>query len=768
MSRKRVNKLEDLLLEPKKFAGKYRDIDEIRTGIPTLKHKDSILEVDKGTIDIYEDYKEIEFEHDDIKIEKEENKIFIKLSDGETYVGRKAEKSNYVLSVDFGTSSTTVGYIDDKNKFYSIIIGKSDNVYNNYFSGKNIENATILELVDYEKFKREYNEKERRPETDFYDLKSSFQAREGLADSSKETRFIKDLKQWASEEKEDSENRVRYYLDSKNKRINLYNIEDTLKNNEFNPLEIYAYLLGTIINTGEIINLDGKIFDTISMTFPTSMKKKIKENVKRSFEKGLLKSLPSNIEKIKIINKSDEPTAYAASAMELFDLSDNGKNVPVFYSVFDFGGGTSDYSYGLCYNTKKEDRDSKILYNLFNYGDKKLGGENLLNDLVEDIIFDERNTSQFLKNKVKFYLNNTSTRYQEIWGTNEDAIKNISELKKYLRFIWEECDLFERIKNDGNSDFISELENDTLKALLRNYDSQNKEEENQYLEIILYKEGQEDKIPIYIDYNKCIKKLEEKIEVGVLNFLEGLKIGETKGKEEFEKFKLEVKNDFELEFKDVKKCIFLAGNSSKSTLFRRKINELIVAKDDKYEIFMTLGGKEQEELKKIKEKYRNEPEKIPNVKTGVVYGSLLINNGDYRIKNVNNKKDIKFLYNVFIPSSKKSLLNFDTNIEEKINDREVSEWVLYMRDLEEDDDIVKISYTNIQWKDEIDDNKLKLLENNIKYHTLDLSEQIENEEIEGKNIYLRIIEPDFIEYKIAEEIPSKNEEIINENILKLK
>ena len=207
MSRKRVNKLEDLLLEPKKFAGKYRDIDEIRTGIPTLKHKDSILEVDKGTIDIYEDYKEIEFEHDDIKIEKEENKIFIKLSDGETYVGRKAEKSNYVLSVDFGTSSTTVGYIDDKNKFYSIIIGKSDNVYNNYFSGKNIENATILELVDYEKFKREYNEKERRPETDFYDLKSSFQAREGLADSSKETRFIKDLKQWASEEKEDSENR---------------------------------------------------------------------------------------------------------------------------------------------------------------------------------------------------------------------------------------------------------------------------------------------------------------------------------------------------------------------------------------------------------------------------------------------------------------------------------------------------------------------------------------------------------------------------------
>ena len=160
---------------------------------------------------------------------------------------------------------------------------------------------------------------------------------------------------------------------------------------DFNPLAIYAYYLGLYINN----MWQDRLYLHYLMSFPVSYPRNVREKMRRSFEDGLRKSLPtallSNEEQMKAFRVEEcasEPAAYAATA-----LSEDGYNFPhgdekkAYYAVFDFGGGTTDFDFGM-YREAKEDEGDRYSYVLTRFGaqgDATLGGENLLRLLAFEI-----------------------------------------------------------------------------------------------------------------------------------------------------------------------------------------------------------------------------------------------------------------------------------------------------------------------------------------------------------------------------------------------
>ena len=114
------------------------------------------------------------------------------------------------------------------------------------------------------------------------------------------------------------------------------------------------------------------------------MKPETAKKIRASFERGIKKSLPVVLLNDKIMKKfrveltATEPSAYAVCAMQEFDLKTEAGN-SIFYGVFDFGGGTSDFDFGLWLESDDEESDYGYeLHRLCNKGDEYLGGENLL------------------------------------------------------------------------------------------------------------------------------------------------------------------------------------------------------------------------------------------------------------------------------------------------------------------------------------------------------------------------------------------------------
>ncbi len=76
--------------------------------------------------------------------------------------------------------------------------------------------------------------------------------------------------------------------------------------------------------------------------------------------------------------RASEPCAYAISALKSYGFFKSEKlDKPVYYGVFDFGGGTTDFDFGKW----EKSANPKFFYKMTHFsggGDKYLGGENLL------------------------------------------------------------------------------------------------------------------------------------------------------------------------------------------------------------------------------------------------------------------------------------------------------------------------------------------------------------------------------------------------------
>ena len=84
------------------------------------------------------------------------------------------------------------------------------------------------------------------------------------------------------------------------------------------------------------------------------------------------------MQKFQVVEGTSEPAAYAITALEGFGFLNGEENDGVYYAVFDFGGGTTDFDFGVLKLAEDDDADfyDYVLTHFGAHGDRTLGGEN--------------------------------------------------------------------------------------------------------------------------------------------------------------------------------------------------------------------------------------------------------------------------------------------------------------------------------------------------------------------------------------------------------
>lgn len=242
-----------------------------------------------------------------------------------------------VVAIDFGTKSTTAAYMDNNGIYRLLSIGGlvDDTILTKF------ENPTIVEFRDKEKFLKDYNALDHRPFTEKHDMGVAHEAQKNAAGVKGNDlyRFFSQLKQWAGADEKQN------FRDFKED----FSLESFTNCTDFNPIEIYAYYIGRCIN-----NMQNGVFLKYFLSYPIKYEKYQAEKIKESFEKGLKKSLPRHVfddektaKRFKVELKASEPCAYAISALKSYGFDKTAKlDKPIYYGVFDFGGGTTDFDFG--------------------------------------------------------------------------------------------------------------------------------------------------------------------------------------------------------------------------------------------------------------------------------------------------------------------------------------------------------------------------------------------------------------------------------------
>ena len=593
---------------PKNFIETYieklKNIEKTR--LDEKEYDDNIFkDYQKGNWDIFSDNKE--------SIEKRE---LIKISTDKEYHKKNPEediKSGGIVAIDFGTKSTVVA-IQSQNENVSLvrIAGGS---YKKNVKKEQFENPTIMEFLDIENFEKRYSESSGRPFTEWNDLRISYTAEANFKAGS---RFVLEgLKQWAGNKEE----KLIIY-DKKGKRIDLKPFIDV--EDEFDPIEYYAYYIGSYINN----MFTGNIFTKYLLSFPIKYENKIREKILKSFEKGIKKSLPISVlenkkimEDFKVDRGANEPTAYFLCAIEELNKLPK-EDEKLFYGIFDFGGGTTDFSFGICeyVNDDFKNYDYKVTH-FREGGDKYLGGESILKTLAFELC--KNNITLLKENNVHFYCPNGCDReftgYEGMIDNSYEAIYNIKYIAEKFRNFWEEK---EDELNDQNTITLAELydSDSNLKSLTLKFD----------------KDRYEDLI------NKILKK-------GIENFMSSLELV-------FSKKEIELKGVNSME-------IFLSGNSSKSKRFQKLFEEEVT----KLETEILEDSETKEKVFNINypiEINKNKRDLEINAKTGTAIGLLESRKGGrFKIiprNEIRNNDEIDFQFFVGYLKNKKFKVALDS------------------------------------------------------------------------------------------------------------
>ena len=590
---------------------KYFYTDGIREEMPTLKY---YLSIDKERINI-DDYDEerlwdINLGHWDLK---EEDKEELKEILGKKVYERDPKEDVHqggIVGIDFGTKSTVVVYQKDKTTIMPMRI--SGGKLNKKVDDTDYENPTVIEFRNVENFLEKYNEKDGRPNTRWEDVMVSHTAFGNLTNGPSEyfTSIISDIKQWTTKEKE------KHYL--KDRTGSEYTLAPYLKldeNNEnyIDPVELYAYYIGSYINT-----MTNGIYLEYLLSFPVTYEKAIREKILKSFEKGIKKSLPIQIQedeklmkKFKVKHGANEPAAYAACALKNFKIEPKDKDDKVYYGVFDFGGGTTDFDFGIWKLAEDEDKYDYELEHFGAGGDKYLGGENIIKELAYKVFTE--NSDTLLKKRIQYVR---PEGYDELKGegalvNNDSSIAKLNTriLGEMLRGIWE---------NSATEDMK------TIK-LSYLYDTHGEKRGM----------GGDDELSFNVSEEKLKDFIKEKIAKGINNFF--------------------IKLEDAFKDEDAKEInIFLAGNSCKHPF----VNEIFAEYQEKMKDKIKLNLYDLKAIEGLKEK--DSTKVMPTGKTGVAYGLIYSRKGG-RIKvtnrdekeNMANEVNFKF----YVGKNKRDLFN---------------------------------------------------------------------------------------------------------------
>ena len=667
------------------YLEKLKNIEKSR--LNEKEYDDKIFtDYQKGNWDIFSDSKE------DIS-----NRELIKIATIEKYYAKNPKddiREGGIVAIDFGTKSTVVA-IQTQNEKTSLVRIAGDS-YKKNVEKSQFENPTIMEFTDIESFEKAYSESKGRPFTKWDDLKISYAANSSFLGGSKF--ILEGLKQWSGNKDE----KLIIY-DKRGKRIDLkpyIDVED-----EFDPIEYYAYYIGSYINN----MFTGNIFTKYLLSFPIKYEKEIREKILKSFEKGIKKSLPTSIlenEKImdnfQVYRGANEPTAYFLCAGKELDKFPKKENEKLFYGIFDFGGGTTDFSFGICkYIGLTSSRYDYEIKHFGEGGDKFLGGENILKNLAFEIC---KNNLAILKEKdIHFYCPvgcKEFDGYEGVLDNSYEAIYNIKQIAEKFRGFWEEDEFS---KDLYSSDEIGV-------TLLSSKDSS---------EIINLK----------YDKTKCEDIIDSILRKGIENFISSLKLlfkNENLGVDKME--------------------IFLSGNSSKSKRFQKMFEEEIQKIED------TVKSKDEKifTINYPIEKLGNKDGLEVNAKTGTAIGLLESRKGGkFKIiakdEEVNDN-EINFRYYVgYLKNSKfKPVLDYKVGYDN---------WVKF---LDASDIETEIYYTH----------QANSIEGGISGDNSNLDRKIitisKDYQDEDTYIFIRATKPDIIEYCVSTEKKIKKNEFIEE------
>lgn len=354
-------------------------------------------------------------------------------------------KKNGIIGIDFGTKSTVVVCKDGSAKPIPMRIGLGK--LNKEAKPKHYENPTILEFINLKSFLKDYSASMGRPETKWEDITVSHSAMQEMLEDvgNSFNSYFSALKQWCSEKD--------YYVKITDKKSNDYQLDPyTSDDNIFDPIEIYAYYLGLYIN-----NMYNGIYLDYLMSFPVSFEKSLRDKLIQSFSNGLKKSLPQTVlddedtmERFSVRMGASEPAAYAVCALRQYELEPDSE--PIFYGVFDFGGGTTDFDFGLW--SFADDSDLRYDYIIEHFGaggDAFLGGENILRVLAYNVFVD--NLEFCRSSKITFQRPPECERFagDEIFVRNsQESGMNMNRCMEALRPIWERREeLYSEIRDRG-------------------------------------------------------------------------------------------------------------------------------------------------------------------------------------------------------------------------------------------------------------------------------------------------------------------------------
>lgn len=607
----------------------------------------------------------------------------------------KSSINDGVVAIDFGTKSTVVVYQKDNVNIHPMRVGTGD--LRTDIQAHHYENPTIMEFRDLDAFISAYGAKANKPYTRWQDLTISHTAKNAMegTESSQFNTFLDEIKQWAGDK-----NRKLKVVGQKGKVIDLPPFLE-LSDDDFNPIEIYAYYLGLYIN-----NLNNGIFMDYILSFPVTYEMPVRDKRIESFEKGLKKSLPAElgpdtIEQLTVIKGASEPAAYALTAFKSHDFDPEGDE-RIFYGVFDFGGGTTDFDFGIFREAKsgKERRFDYVIEHFGAGGDQFLGGENLLELLAFEVF--KKNKIALLKAGIQFEKHPEKDEFaggEQLLSYSQEARNNTKKLCIALRPFWEEHEGFSIDASGELSITLTDINGIQHSAFA-----------------------------LDVDEDELTQLLSDRIERGVENFFNALRLAFSNIQESL--------NDID----DVK--IFLAGNSSQSSfvnaLFEKHINlqdEAIgnISGNSHFKLFAPLGA-DKTDLEK------------PTGKTGVAFGLIESREGGNIMvidRNVGDD-DIRFKY--YLGESRKG--KFKPIIDRESNFNQWFEFIdaSYQK--------FELFYTE---QPTSSTGNVSIADSGIKKKAIKL-DMTDNDAL----VYIRITSPTQIEYVIANENDIANNVYINE------
>ena len=649
----------------------FKSKDNIRANI--LKYDEKIFyDANKGSWELFEN----------VTAKEKEGVVGCKISTPLCARNPEADIVDGIIGIDFGTKSTVVVYSKNKEKILPMRVGMGD--WSKRNETRHYENPTVMEFNNLEHFLTNYHASSSRPLTKWRDLTISHTAYESLKSSKSDdfNAYLTELKQWAGDKK-----RKLKIRDKEHK--NVYELHPflALKEDDINPIELYAYYLGLYINN----QVQGIYLDYL-LSFPVTYEQAVRTKILESFKRGLQKSLPTlspkKLNELSVTSGVSEPAAYAAVAMQNYGFDEKEKS---FYAIFDFGGGTTDFDYGIFRwsdeENKKEQRYDYVIEHFGAGGDKFLGGENIL-ELLAFHVF-KANKEALLEQKISFVLPPECDEFlgaEVLLNDSREAKLNMVNLIGVLRPFWE------------RESFKEELFNGKIAVDLFSNDGE-----------------LQSQVSLKVDEKRLRITLKGRIKKGIDGFFESLR-------------EVFVNHADEIDLLDNEVNIFLAGNSSKSPLVKElfdariKQEEEAMEKDNykaTFKLFAPLDNKDDFEK--------------PNGKTGVAYGLIETRVGGSVLvidKNI-GEKDIKFKYYLGMNRRKKFKLIVS-------REHPYNEWIEF---IDAGEEFFEIYYTSSALATT---NSLRIDDSSI------LRKRLKIKEIdEDKNIYIRFISPTVFEYGVG-------------------